>query len=136
MSRLLLVDDDRDDVQLTLLGFRDEKFACEVSVAHDGQEALDLLLSAYAANAPLPDAVILDLKMPRIGGLELLSRLKSDPRLRGIPVAVFTSSGHEADVTEALRLGADRYLRKPASLRDYAAIVKQVRELISVKSPR
>lgn len=136
MSRLLLVDDDKDDVQLTMLGFRDEKLDCEVLVAVDGQHALDLLLADYAAGRPLPDAVLLDLKMPRVDGLELLGRLKGDPRLRKIPAAVFTSSGHETDMTEAMRLGADLYLRKPSSLRDYAAIVRQVRELMGVKAPR
>lgn len=136
MSYLLLVDDDRDDIALTLLGFRDERFECEVSVARDGKEALDFLLAACAERRPLPDVILLDLKMPRMDGLELLTRIKSDPRLNAIPVAILTSSGHETDIYEAKRLGAAGYLRKPSNLRDYAGIVAQLRRLMAAKSAR
>lgn len=134
MSYLLLVDDDRDDIALTMLGFRDEGFQCEVSVAHDGKEALDFLQAAYAEQRPLPSVILLDLKMPRMDGLELLNRIKGDPRLSGVPVAILTSSGHETDIYEAKRLGAAGYLRKPTNLRDYAGIVVQVRRLMAAKS--
>jgi len=134
MSYILLVDDDRDDIELTMLGFRDEGFKCEVAVAHDGKEALDFLLAAYSAHRPLPAAVLLDLKMPRMDGFELITRVMGDPRLRHIPVAVLTSSGHETDIKEAERLGASRYLRKPTDLKDYFLIVQEVKALMTVKT--
>lgn len=134
MSYLLLVDDDRDDIELTLLGFRDECFDCDVQVAHDGKAALDFLMEAYAANRPLPGAMLVDLKMPRMDGLELIVRIKSDPRLNRIPIAVLTSSGHESDIAEAARLGASRYLRKPSDLKEYSGIVNEVKSMMAAKS--
>lgn len=135
MSGLLLfVDDDPDDVELTLLGFRKSGLDAEVAVARDGVEALELLTRAYEGGRPLPGAILTDLKMPRMDGFELLRRLKADSRLSPIPVLVLTSSGYEADMQEALRLGAWRYLRKPAEIEDYADIVGQLRELMSPKA--
>jgi len=95
---LLFVDDDRDDVELTMLGFRREGFEHEIAVARDGKEALDMLLADYEAGRPLPAAVLADIKMPRMDGLELLRRIKNDPRLRKIPVVILTSSGYDADL--------------------------------------
>jgi two-component system response regulator len=132
MSRgLLLVEDDDDDVELTLLGFRHNALEPEVAVAKDGVEALDLLRAAVEAGRPLPAAIVTDLKMPRMDGLELLRRLKEDSRLRHIPVLVLTSSGYEADMRAARALGAQRYLRKPADLNDYRPIVASIREALS-----
>jgi two-component system response regulator len=133
---LLFVDDDRDDIELTLLGFRGEHFEAEVAVAQDGAEALEFLLKAYEAGRPLPAAILTDLKMPRMDGLELIRRLKADARLRDIPVLVLTSSGYQADMDEALRLGASRYLRKPANLDEYAEIVRQLRDAMHIEAPR
>lgn len=129
--KLLFVEDDKDDEELTLLGFRNEGFEHEIIVARDGQHAFDLLHSDYEAARPLPDAILTDLKMPRMDGLELLLRLKQDPRLRNIPVAFLTSSGDQNDREEALRLGASHYLRKPSNLGHYAEIVARVREMLS-----
>lgn len=129
---VLFVDDDGEDVQLTLLGFRLQKFEHEIVVAGDGKEALDRLLSDCEASRPLPAAILTDIKMPRMGGLELLRCLKSEPRLRSIPVVVLTSSDHHADKTEALRLGASHYLMKPSNLDGYAEIASRVRELLGV----
>lgn len=131
---LLFVEDDADDVELALLGFSLQKFEPGVVVAKDGKEALDLLLSDCEAARPLPRAVLTDIKMPRMDGLELLRRIKSEPRLRGIPVGIFTSSDHEADRSEALSLGADCYLMKPSDLDAYAGIVKSIRELMGPES--
>lgn len=131
MSRsLLFVEDDGDDVELALLGFRLQSFEPQVVVAKDGKEALDLLISDREASRPLPHAILTDIKMPRMDGLELLRRIKSEPRLREIPVGIFTSSDHEADRKEAMRLGAACYLMKPSDLDDYAGIVKSLRELM------
>lgn len=134
-AAVLFVEDDQDDVELTLLGFRRESFEAEIVVAHDGAEALERLLEAYEAGRRLPAAVLTDLKMPRMDGLELIRRLKADARLRDIPVLVLTSSGYQADMDEALGLGAFRYLRKPANLEDYAAIVKQLRDAMRLQAP-
>lgn len=137
MSRsLLFVEDDEDDIRLTLLGFRHQKFEPVVVVAKDGKEALDLLLSDRDAARPLPLAILTDIKMPRMDGLELLRRIKSEPILKEIPVAVLTSSDHEVDRTEARRLGAIDYLMKPSDLDAYAAIVSRIRGLMETGSER
>jgi len=134
MSRVLLfVEDDRDDVELTLLGFR--RFEHEILVVRDGKEALEWLAAGYAHSRPLPAAILTDLKMPRMDGLELLHHLKEDPRLRDIPVLFLTSSGNEADQAEAARLGAAAYFRKPSDLGDYPEIVKRTRELMAAGEP-
>lgn len=132
---LLFIDDDNDDVELTLLGFRTEGFEHEIIVARDGQHALDLLRSDYAEARPLPGAIMTDLKMPRMDGLEFFHRLKEDPRLRNIPVAFLTSSGDENDKAEALRLGASHYLMKPSDLNNYGEIVARVREIMGAAAP-
>jgi len=133
MSRnLLFVEDDSDDVALTLLGFRLHKFEPRVVVAKDGKEALDSLLSDCEASRPLPLAILTDIKMPRMDGLEFLRRVKSDPRLRHIPVAILTSSDHQNDKEEALKLGAACYLMKPSDLDAYGEIVIRVRNLMEL----
>jgi len=136
VNRLLLfVDDDRDDVELTMQGFRQMGFEHEIVIARDGKEALDMLCADCDAGRPLPAAILTDIKMPRMDGLELLRRVKGDARLRGIPVVILTSSGYEVDLDEAMRLGAGRYLRKPATLADYAAIAREVRALMAATGP-
>lgn len=127
---LLFVEDDGDDVELALLGFRLQKFEAQVVVAKDGKDALDLLLADCEAGRPLPRAILTDIKMPRMDGLELLRRIRSEPRLSAIPVGIFTSSDHEADRKEAMSLGAVCYLMKPSDLDDYVSVVKSIRELM------
>lgn len=133
-QRLLLVEDDGDDLRLVLLGFRLQKFEPEIVVAKDGKEALEILLSDRAASRPLPQAILTDIKMPRMDGLELLRRLKSEPSLGEIPVAILTSSDHESDRKDAMSLGAAHYLRKPSDLDAYGEIVSRVRELMGAGS--
>lgn len=128
---LLFVDDDLEDVELTMQGFRREGFEHEILIARDGKEALDMLNAAREARRPLPAVVLADIRMPRMDGLELLRRIKGDPHLRGIPVVILTSSGYEADLSEAMRLGCGRYLKKPERLEEYAVIVKEVRALMA-----
>lgn len=135
-GNLLFVEDDSEDVKLTLLGFRLQNFEPQVVVAKDGKEAIDLLLSDREASRPLPLAILTDIKMPRMDGLELLSRIKSEPRLSEIPIAVLTSSSHEADRKEALSLGADCYFMKPSDLDAYAEIVSSIRQLMGAGSRR
>lgn len=136
MSRgLLFVEDDSEDVTLTLLGFRHQGFEPDVVVAKDGKEALDLLLSDRDASRPLPLAILADIKMPRMGGLELLRRVKSEPLLSELPFAILTSSDHDADRREALSLGAASYFLKPSDLDAYAGIVGRLRELMGRGAP-
>ncbi|MBI3549287.1 MAG: response regulator [Elusimicrobia bacterium] len=135
-QNLLFVDDDSGDVQLTLLGFRLQKFEPQVVVAKDGKEALDILISDCEASRPLPLAILTDIKMPRMDGLELLRRVKGEPRLRAIPIAILTSSDHEADRKEALGLGANCYFMKPSDLDAYAEIVSRIRAMMETGSER
>lgn len=127
---LLYVEDDGDDIELALLGFRLQEFEAQVVVVKDGKEALDLLLADCEAARPLPQAILTDIKMPLMDGLELIRRIKGDPRLRSIPVGILTSSDHEADRKEAMSLGAACYLMKPSDLDAYAGIVSCIRELM------
>ncbi len=105
---LLLVEDNAEDLELALRALRGKGLDREVLVARDGVEARELL-----ATAALPRVILLDLKLPRVGGAEVLRALKSDPRLRAIPVVVFTSSREPSDIAEAYRLGANSYVVKP-----------------------
>ena len=122
---VLFVDDDGDDVELTLMGFKQLQFEEEIVVARDGVEALTIL-----EKSPAPAVVLTDIKMPRMDGLELLRRIKQDPRLKDIPVALLTSSGHEEDRKAAMKLGAVTYMRKPSSLNGYSEVVDALRDLL------
>ena len=127
---ILLVEDNPDDEALTLRSLRKVNIVNEVFVVHDGADALDYLFCsrAHAARDPsdAPALVILDLKLPKISGLEVLQRLKTDERTRLLPVVVLTSSSEERDLVESYRLGANSYIRKPV---DYAKFIDAVRNL-------
>ncbi|HVR86582.1 MAG TPA: response regulator [Planctomycetota bacterium] len=120
--RLLLVEDSRDDVDLALLAFRMNGFPVAIDVARDGAEALDYLFSTGEHSGrplPSPSLVLLDLKLPRVDGLEVLRRLRSDPRTQGIPVVVLTSSAEERDLRDTARIGIERYIRKPVDFSEF-----------------
>jgi len=119
---LLLVEDNPDDEALTLRAFRKHNLSNEVMVAHDGVEAIEMLLGG----GPLPQVVLLDLKLPRLDGLEVLKRLRGDERTKHLPVVVLTSSQEERDLVESYRLGANSYVRKPV---DFAEFVDAVGHL-------
>ena len=128
-SAILLVEDNPDDEALTLRAFRKNNITNEVVVAHDGVEALDYLFAtgAYAhREAVPPQIVILDLKLPKIDGLEVLRRLRAAPQTRLLPVVILTSSNEERDRLEGYGLGANSYVRKPV---DFAEFVDAVRQL-------
>ncbi len=129
LKRILLAEDDPNDVELTLTALAEYNLANEVYVVKDGAEALDYLLrqGAFAAR-PQGDPVVmlLDIKMPKVDGVEVLRQIKSDPRLRLMPVVVLTSSREERDVAESYRLGANAYVVKPV---DFYAFVNAVKEL-------
>jgi CheY-like chemotaxis protein len=127
---ILLVEDNPDDEALTLRAFRKNNVSNEVVVARDGAEALDYLFGtgAYASRdvTSLPQVVILDLKLPKIDGLEVLRRIRGTAQTRLLPVVILTSSNEERDRLEGYGLGANSYVRKPV---DFAEFVDAVRQL-------
>jgi two-component system, response regulator len=130
LADILLVEDDPRDVELTLRALRRNRLANPVKVLGDGVEALEYLFGegapADSPPRPLPRVVILDLKLPRVGGLEVLRRLKADPRTRSVPVVVLTSSHEEADVVRSYELGVNSYIVKPL---DFERFVEAVSHL-------
>jgi two-component system response regulator len=120
---ILLVEDNEDDIALTLRAFHKHGLGNPIDVARDGQEALRLLLDE---GKPLPAVVLLDLKLPLIGGLGVLQKLREHSRTRTVPVVVLTSSNEDSDVVESYRLGANSYVRKPV---DFGAFVDAAHHL-------
>lgn len=127
---ILLVEDDPNDVEMTLHAFGEARIANPVHVVADGAAAMDFLLctGAYAIRygQPLPRVILLDLNLPKIGGLEVLRRIKSDPRTRGIPVVVLTSSQQSRDVAASKRLGASNYIVKPVDFQNFSRITPEL----------
>jgi len=127
---ILLVEDNPDDVKLTLRALKKNNIANEVVVANDGVEALDYLfgtgLHAGRDRSKIIALVLLDLKLPRIGGLEVLQQLRQDPRTTRLPVVMLTSSKEEQDLLNGYSLGANSYIRKPV---DFAQFTEAVRQL-------
>ncbi len=127
---IVLVEDNPDDVELTLRAFEKANIANEVQVVRDGAEALDLLLARGAhegrERADDPHLVLLDLKLPKLGGLEVLRELRANERTELLPVVVLTSSQEERDVVESYRLGANSYVRKPVDFAEFAEATRQL----------
>jgi two-component system response regulator len=122
---ILLVEDNPKDVELTLHALKKNNLANRIHVARDGQEALDLFFGpATNGHAPKPKLVLLDLKLPKVHGLEVLRRLKGDPQTKAIPVVVMTSSTIEKDMVESYNLGVNSYLQKPIDFNDFIASAK------------
>ena len=130
MGTILLVEDNPDDVDLTLRAFQKNNIANEVVVARDGVEALDYLFArgSHASRDPArsPSVVLLDLKLPRIDGLEVLGQIRADERTKLLPVVILTSSKEEQDLIKGYALGANSYIRKPV---DFAQFMEAVRQL-------
>jgi two-component system response regulator len=131
MSKLiLLVEDNADDEELTLLAFRRSRIANELAVVRDGQEALDWLFAEGAHvsrnGAQLPELVLLDLKLPRVSGLEVLRRLRADARTKYLPVVVLTSSNEEEDILRSYDRGANSYVRKPVDFAGFSEALQQL----------
>ncbi len=110
---ILLVEDNPDDVLFTVRAFEKNKMHNIVGVAGDGEEALRLLLPEDGAQGLCPSLVLLDVKLPKVDGLEVLRRIRSDPRTAALPVVVLTTSNEERDIVESYRLGANSFVRKP-----------------------
>jgi two-component system, response regulator len=127
---ILLVEDNPDDEELTLLALKESNILNEVVVVRDGVEALDYLFASgqYAERNPsrTPQLILLDLKLPKLDGLDVLKRLRTDPRTQLIPVVILTSSSEEEDMVASYRLGANSYVRKPVEFHHFANAVKQL----------
>jgi len=127
---ILLVEDNPDDVALTLRVLKKHNVANEVVVAHDGVEALDYLFGtgAYAGRdlRQQPQLILLDLKLPKVDGLEVLRRIRKDPRTRLQPVVILTSSKEESDRIESYALGANSYICKPVDFNQFTESIRQL----------
>jgi two-component system response regulator len=125
---ILLVEDNPTDEKLTFRAFQKSTLAAEIVVLRDGVEAIDYLLgskpSAGAAARPLPAVVLLDLKLPRVDGLEVLRRVRAAERTKLLPVVVLTASGEEEDVIRSYERGANAYVRKPVDFSEFARVVE------------
>jgi CheY-like chemotaxis protein len=129
LARILIVEDDPNDLELTLTALADYNLANEVEVTRDGQQALDYLYcrGAFSTRATgNPAVVLLDLKLPKIGGLEVLRQIKSDEGLKTIPVVVLTSSHEEKDMMRSYRLGVNAYVVKPVDFHEFVNAVKEL----------
>jgi two-component system response regulator len=120
---ILLVEDNPDDEELTRVALRENNILNDLTVARDGPEALDYLLGDDNA---LPQVVLLDLKLPKIDGLEVLRRLRANERTKLLPVVILTSSKEEQDLVEGYSLGANSYVRKPIDFGQFIGAVKQL----------
>lgn len=126
----MLVEDNPDDEELTLLALKEGNILNEVVVARDGVEALDYLFGTgkYVGRdtSCLPQVILLDLKLPKLSGIEVLERLRADQRTKLIPIVILTSSSEEEDVIASYRAGANSYVRKPVEFHRFADAVKQL----------
>jgi CheY-like chemotaxis protein len=129
LGRILVVEDDPNDVELTMTALEDYNLANEVVVTRDGQEALDYLYCrGKFATRPNenPAVLLLDLKLPKVDGLEVLQQIKSDERLKMIPVVVLTSSHEEKDMMRSYKLGVNAYVVKPVDFHEFVNAVKEL----------
>jgi len=126
---ILLVEDNPNDIKLTLHAFKTANLANTVHVARDGVEALEFLFGATEPDEQVPDKpklILLDLKLPRLNGHEVLKRIKGDPRTSGIPVVMLTSSSEEKDVMQTYQVGANSYIIKPVDFEQFTESVRDI----------
>ena len=129
-KKILLVEDNPDDVELTLRAMKKNNITNEIVVARDGAEALDYLdgTGAYQGRDTddMPTVILLDLKLPKVDGIEVLRRIRSDGKKKFIPVVILTSSKEENDLVNSYKLGANSYIRKPVDFNQFVDAVKQL----------
>jgi CheY-like chemotaxis protein len=126
LKRILLVEDNANDAELTMEALDEHNLANEVDIVRDGAEALDYLQQYAGSEAGNLAVILLDLKLPKVDGLEVLSVIKADEKLRCIPVVVLTSSREEKDVVESYRLGVNAYVVKPVNFTEFITAVKEI----------
>jgi CheY-like chemotaxis protein len=123
---ILLVEDNPDDEALTIRGLRKNNLSNEIVVARDGVEALDYLFGTGGKTLVIPTLILLDLKLPKLSGLEVLRRIRADDRTKLLPVVVLTSSTEERDLVESYDLGANSYVRKPVEFEEFMEAARQL----------
>jgi two-component system response regulator len=121
---ILLVEDNPDDEMLTLRALKKNRILNDITVARDGAEALELIFAKASSGEPLPGLVLLDLKLPKVDGLEVMRRIRADERTRIIPVVILTGSKLDEDILAGYRGGANAYVRKPVNFAEFAETVK------------
>ena len=129
LKRILFAEDSEDDVELTLVALKEHRLLNDIVVVRDGAEALDYLLcrGPFASRPPgNPAVALLDLKMPKVDGMEVLREMKADESLKSVPVIMLTSSREERDLVESYRLGVNAYVVKPV---DFSAFIEGVKQL-------
>ena len=129
LGRILLVEDDPKDVELTMTALEEYNLTNEVVVAHDGEEALDYLYCRGKFESRTnqnPAVLLLDLKLPKVDGLEVLEKIKSDDKLKMIPVVVLTSSREERDMVTSYKLGVNAYVVKPVDFHEFVNAIKEL----------
>jgi two-component system, response regulator len=130
MVEILLVEDNANDVALTLRALKRYNLSNSIHVVYDGAEALEFIFGtgAYAGRhlEPTPRVILLDLKLPKVDGLEVLQRIKTDPRTRVIPVVVLTSSREQCDIVESYQLGVNSYIVKPVDFEQFTEAMRQL----------
>jgi two-component system response regulator len=128
--QILLVEDNPNDLELALHALRKNNLANHIEVVRDGAEALDFIFAtgpyAHRNVDNGPKVILLDLKLPKVDGLEVLRKIKADPRTRRIPVVVLTSSGEERDIVESYALGVNSYITKPVNFEQFTEVVRQL----------
>ena len=123
LGHILLVEDNPDDERLTLRALKEHNVTNPVEVALDGQQAIDVLFDPARA---LPALVLLDLRLPKVGGLEVLRRLRADPARKLVPVVILTSSQEESDLVQGYSFGANSYIRKPVDFKQFSSAVSHL----------
>ena len=129
-KKILLVEDNPDDIELTLRAFKNNNIMNEVVVKRDGAEALDFFFGkdgiAVKGHNGLPAVILLDLKLPKIDGLEVLRKLRADERTKLVPIVILTSSKEQSDIVNGYNLGCNSYIRKPVDFNQFAEAIKQL----------
>jgi two-component system response regulator len=129
-DEILLVEDSPDDVELAIHALRREKLANAITVARDGEEALDFIFCrgphAHRSFAHPVRLILLDLKLPKVAGLDVLRAIKGDPRTKAIPVVIMTSSREDRDMVDGYKLGVNAYVQKPVDFEQFRGVVKEL----------
>lgn len=140
VETVLLVEDNADDEELTRLAFEENAIAAELVVVRDGPEALEYLFGsgchAGTERSPLPRLVLLDIKLPKLGGHEVLERIRADGRTRHLPVVMMTTSGEARDRQNSTRLGADGFFRKPVDFPSFSEALGRIAHVWLPAAPR